>query len=108
MPEVPLPRATRLPPGDVLRLGTVGVRTRPVRTVLAALGIAIGIAALIAVVSIPASNQAALRAQLAALGPNLLTVVPGTNIAGGKATTQDTTTLEDFSVLARLREEEEG
>lgn len=85
MPEVPLPRATRLPPGDVLRLGTVGVRTRPVRTVLAALGIAIGIAALIAVVSIPASNQAALRARLAALGPNLLTVVPGTNIAGGKA-----------------------
>jgi len=30
------------------------------------------------------------------------------DIAGGKATTQDTTTLEDFSVLARLREEEEG
>jgi len=29
-------------------------------------------------------------------------------IAGGKHTTQDTTTLEDFSVLARLREEEEG
>jgi len=30
------------------------------------------------------------------------------DVAGGKATTQDTTTLEDFSVLARLREEEEG
>ena len=30
------------------------------------------------------------------------------DIAGGKSTTQDTTTLEDFSVLARLREEEEG
>jgi acetyl-CoA synthetase len=30
------------------------------------------------------------------------------DIAGGKQTTQDTTTLEDFSVLARLREEEEG
>jgi acetyl-CoA synthetase len=29
------------------------------------------------------------------------------DIAGGKATTQDTTTLEDFSILARLREEEE-
>lgn len=83
LPPIPLPRATRLPLRDVLRLGTVGVRTRPVRTVLAALGIAIGIAALIAVVSIPASNQAALRARLAALGPNLLTVVPGTDVAGG-------------------------
>jgi acetyl-CoA synthetase len=30
------------------------------------------------------------------------------DIAGGKHTTQDTTTLEDFSVLARLREAEEG
>jgi len=30
------------------------------------------------------------------------------DIAGGKHTTQDTTTLEDYSVLARLREEEEG
>jgi len=30
------------------------------------------------------------------------------DIASGKQTTQDTTTLEDYSVLARLREEEEG
>jgi acetyl-CoA synthetase len=30
------------------------------------------------------------------------------DVAGGKATTQDTTTLEDLSVLAKLREEEEG
>jgi acetyl-CoA synthetase len=30
------------------------------------------------------------------------------DIAGGKQTNQDTTTLEDYSVLARLREEEEG
>jgi acetyl-CoA synthetase len=30
------------------------------------------------------------------------------DIAGGKQTTGDTTTLEDYSVLARLREEEEG
>ncbi len=29
------------------------------------------------------------------------------DVAGGKHTTQDTTTLEDFTVLARLREEEE-
>jgi acetyl-CoA synthetase len=29
------------------------------------------------------------------------------DVAGGKATTQDTTTLEDLSVLAKLREEEE-
>ncbi|MFD1049265.1 ABC transporter permease, partial [Kibdelosporangium lantanae] len=51
--------------------------TRPLRAVLSALGIAIGIAAMIAVVSIPASSNKALADQLAALGPNLLTVKPG-------------------------------
>jgi acetyl-CoA synthetase len=30
------------------------------------------------------------------------------DIAAGRETTQDTTTLEDFSVLAQLREGEEG
>jgi acetyl-CoA synthetase len=30
------------------------------------------------------------------------------DVAGGKATTQDTTTLEDFTVLAKLREDEEA
>jgi acetyl-CoA synthetase len=29
------------------------------------------------------------------------------DIASGRQTSQDTTTLEDYSVLARLREEEE-
>jgi putative ABC transport system permease protein len=80
-----LPAPTRLGFRDVLRLGSVGVTTRPLRTVLAALGIAIGIAALVAVVGIPASNQAALRLELAALGPNLLTVAPGQTSSGDKA-----------------------
>ncbi|WP_228122523.1 ABC transporter permease [Saccharothrix syringae] len=75
-----LPRPTRLSPADVLLLGLVGLRTRLVRTALAALGIAIGIASLVAVVGIPASSQAALRAQIAALGPNLLTVSPGNDL----------------------------
>ncbi len=72
-----LPKPVRLGPRELLSLGTVGLRTRPVRTVLAAVGIAIGIAALVAVVGVPASNQAALRAELQALGPNLLTIGPG-------------------------------
>ncbi|GAB3870146.1 ABC transporter permease [Kibdelosporangium lantanae] len=72
-----LPSPRRLGSGDILRLGAHGMRTRPLRAVLSALGIAIGIAAMIAVVSIPASSNKALADQLAALGPNLLTVKPG-------------------------------
>lgn len=77
-----LPRPTRLAARDVAVLSVVGLRARMARTVLAALGIAIGIAALVAVVGIPASNQEALRAQIAALGPNLLTVAPGSDLFG--------------------------
>jgi putative ABC transport system permease protein len=80
-----LPRPRRLGPCDVGRLGAHGMRTRPLRAVLSALGIGIGIAAMVAVVSIPASSQQALREQLAALGTNLLTASPGQTIMGGDA-----------------------
>lgn len=62
----------RLAPGDVLRLGLLGLRTRKLRAVLSALGISLGIATMVVVSGIPASGQAALLAQLTALGTNTL------------------------------------
>jgi putative ABC transport system permease protein len=56
---------SRLRWSDVLRLGVSGLRSRPTRAVLSALGIAIGIAAMIAVVGISTSSQAKLNDQLA-------------------------------------------
>lgn len=79
-------RRSRLLGRDILRLGTTGLRARPTRAVLSALGIAIGIAAMIAVVGISSSSQAKLQAQLSALGTNLLTVEPGQNLFGEAAT----------------------
>ncbi|PZF57712.1 ABC transporter permease [Curtobacterium sp. MCSS17_008] len=58
---------------DLLRLGLFGLRTRPTRVVLSALGIAIGIAAMIAVVGISSSSKAKLDQVLDALGTNVLT-----------------------------------
>lgn len=65
-------RPVRLSLVDLLGLGLVGPRSRPLRAVLAALGIAIGIATMVVVVGIPASSQQALDDQLSALGTNLL------------------------------------
>jgi putative ABC transport system permease protein len=65
-------QAVRLKPGDILRLGLLGPRTRKMRAVLSSLGISIGIATVIMVVGIPASGQRALTDQLSALGTNLL------------------------------------
>jgi putative ABC transport system permease protein len=75
----------RLRPRDVLRVGNAGLRTRPMRVFLSALGIAIGIAAMTAVVGISSSSRADLDRQLAALGTNLLTVAPGQSLFGGAA-----------------------
>jgi putative ABC transport system permease protein len=72
----------RLRPADVLRVGSAGLRTRPTRAFLSALGIAIGIAAMVAVVGISTSSREDLNQRLAALGTNLLTVGPGQTLFG--------------------------
>ncbi|GAA3830934.1 ABC transporter permease [Sphaerisporangium flaviroseum] len=75
----------RLAPRDVVRVGAAGLRTRPARALLSALGIAIGIAAMVAVVGISSSSREQLNRQLAALGTNLLTVSPGKTLEGEDA-----------------------
>ena len=68
------PAAARLRPADLGRLAAVGLRTRKLRATLSALGIAIGVAAIVAVLGLSASSAAGLNAEIAALGTNLLTV----------------------------------
>jgi putative ABC transport system permease protein len=78
--------ASRLRPRDLLAVGTVGMRTRKVRALLTTSGVAIGIAAIVAVLGISASSKADLLAQLDALGTNLLTVTPGQSFLGADST----------------------
>ncbi|MFB9247235.1 ABC transporter permease [Sphaerisporangium melleum] len=72
-------------PGDVLRVGAAGLRTRPARVVLSALGIAIGIATMVAVVGVSSSSREQLLRELDRLGTNLLTVAPGQTLFGENA-----------------------
>lgn len=78
-------RTSKLLARDVLHLGTTGLRSRPTRAILSALGIAIGIAAMIAVVGISSSSQARLNQQLESLGTNLLRVSAGKSMFGQDA-----------------------
>jgi putative ABC transport system permease protein len=75
----------RLPFSDLTRLSTVGLRTRKVRAGLSALGIAIGVAAIVAVLGLSASSQAGLLAEINQLGTNLLTVSNGQSLTGAPA-----------------------
>ncbi|MEU9671750.1 ABC transporter permease [Streptomyces bobili] len=77
-----LPRPARLRPVDLLRLGFLGPRTRRLRSALSTLGIALGIAAVVAVTGISASNQAHLLERLDNLGSNLVMVAPGQKFDG--------------------------
>ena len=81
-PETVRLAPARLRPSDVLRVGGAGLKARPLRVFLSALGIAIGIAAMISVVGISTSSQADLQRTLDRLGTNLLTVAPGQNFFG--------------------------
>jgi putative ABC transport system permease protein len=78
--------SSKLRLGDVLRVGTIGLRSRRLRTALTALGIAIGIAAMVAVVGISASSRADLLAEIDALGTDVLRVAPGQTMFGESTT----------------------
>jgi putative ABC transport system permease protein len=84
---VPAPARLRL--SDLAGLASVGLRTRKLRAGLSALGIGIGVAAIVAVLGLASSSQAGLLAEIARLGTNLLTVTNGTNLAGQPAELPD-------------------
>jgi putative ABC transport system permease protein len=71
-----------LHPGDLFRLASIGLRSRRLRASLSALGIAIGIAAMVAVLGISESSKSHLLASLDRLGTNLLMVEPGGGFMG--------------------------
>ena len=79
------PAAARLRPGDLARLAAVGLRARTLRAALSALGIAIGVAAIVAVLGLASSSKAALLDEISKLGTNLLTATNGQTFTGQTA-----------------------
>ena len=75
----------RLQPSDIARLSSIGLRTRKLRAGLSALGIAIGVAAIVAVLGLSASSQAGLQSEISQLGTNLLAVSNGQSFTGSTA-----------------------
>jgi putative ABC transport system permease protein len=74
---------------ELVRIGARGVGSRRLRSTLTALGIAVGIAAMVAVLAISDSSRASLLASLDRLGTNLLTVSPGQTFLGDDAALPD-------------------
>jgi putative ABC transport system permease protein len=74
---------------DLAGLASVGLRSRKLRAALSALGIAIGVAAIVAVLGLASSSQAGLLAEIRQLGTNLLTATNGESITGQPAELPD-------------------
>jgi putative ABC transport system permease protein len=70
---------------DLLPISTLGLRSRKLRALLSGVGIAIGIASIVAVLGVTRSSESHLLAQLDRLGTNLLTVVNGQDTSGAEA-----------------------
>ncbi len=77
---------SRLRPGDVAGLALLGLSGRPLRAVLSAAGVALGVATMVAVLGISSSSRSQLVAQIDALGTNLLTVTAGQSYSGTSVT----------------------
>jgi putative ABC transport system permease protein len=88
-PGVVTPSA--LHPGDLFRVASMGLRSRRLRASLSALGIAIGIAAMVAVLGISESSKADLLASLDELGTNLLVAEAGGGFIGAEDAALPTT-----------------
>ncbi len=83
MKAAPTLDPSRLTPADAVRAAGIGLRTRPLRSFLSALGIVIGIAAMVGVLGLSESSKSDLLAQLDQLGTNMLQIEAGTGIGAG-------------------------
>src|SRR5579859_2107395 len=79
-----------MPGRELVWVALQGLRTRKLRASLSALGIAIGIGAMVAVLGVSSSSQANLLALIDSLGTNLLTVTPGQTFLGQNEVLPDT------------------
>ena len=83
---------------DLVRAATIGIRTRKQRAALSALGIMIGIGAMVAVLGVSQSSKSELLAQLERLGTNLIRVEPDAGLGRGSGTLP----AEATSMIARI------
>lgn len=92
-----------LTPRDALATGALGMLGRRGRAVLTAIGISIGIAAIVAVVGISASSKANVLQVLDQLGTNYLTVKPGQSLGSSESATLPPESIGRLSLLDQVQ-----
>lgn len=89
---------------ETLRIGYRALGANRLRSLLTVLGIVVGVAAVVCMVSVGLGARAAVAEKLRTLGANLLVIKPGAQNSGGvrrAAGTQRTLSVQDASAVAR-------
>jgi putative ABC transport system permease protein len=89
--------------GEIFQVAISAVRANKLRSFLTALGIIIGVGAVITMVALGSGAQKAVQDRIQAMGPTLLTLFPGQNFRGGVAIMFDqrvSLTVDDYQALA--------
>src|SRR5215469_5783731 len=87
-----------------LQIAARSLRANKLRSALTVLGIVVGVAAVVCMVSVGAGAQAEVSEKIRTLGANLLFVMPGARNSGGarlESGTQPTLTEEDAAAIRR-------
>ncbi len=91
--------------GDLVRLAVSRLGTGKLRTLLTMLGVIIGVASVVALVSVGQGATAGINSRLEGLGTNLLSVTPGATTTGatrGAFGSATTLTIEDATAMTAL------
>jgi len=88
--------------GETVAVALQSIKANALRSILTALGIIIGVAAVITMVALGTGAQKAVEDQIASLGANVLSVYPGMSFSGGIASTNRVSlTIDDADALER-------
>ena len=88
--------------GETVAVALQSIKANALRSILTALGIIIGVAAVITMVALGTGAQRAVEDQIASLGANVLSVYPGMSFSGGVASTNRVSlTIDDADALER-------
>ena len=88
--------------GETVAVALQSIKANALRSILTALGIIIGVAAVITMVALGTGAQKAVEDQIASLGANVLSVYPGMSFSGGVASTNRVSlTIDDADALER-------
>ena len=89
---------------ESLRISSRALRVNKLRSLLTVLGIVVGVAAVVCMVSVGTGAQAEVSEKIRTLGANLLLVLPGAQNSSGarlESGTQPTLTEDDAAAIRR-------